>query len=129
MTDWAGACRTNYFRVRDRAAFLDLLELYDLDYDEPERGVFACFDRGAGSAPTRFDETGAEIEIFDEIAPHLAPDHVALFMMAGFQKRRSISSQSVAIHPSGERVWVDINSIVERAITAFGKEAIIDKRF
>lgn len=124
MATWIGACRSNWFRVRDRAAFLALLYLFELDFDEAD-GAFCFMDSGEGGTPSRFSPDGREIEIFDEIAPYLADNETCILFSVGFENRCYLAGQAVAVHASGAQVSLDLCDIAGRARASFGPEAIV----
>jgi hypothetical protein len=129
MANWYGAARTNYFRVKDEAAFkawLDTVPDVGAEPGTEERGGKFCLLANGeyGDFPgERFDEDDFDSTPFDivaELAAHLAEGEVAVFMQAGAEKLRYISGFAIAVNAAGERVELVLDDIYEIAEKRFG---------
>lgn len=114
----------NLFPVRGRQSLIDFLDTYDIEFDG-EDGALTLMDRGEGGMPRRFTDDGDEIEIADEIAPRLARDAVCILYSVGFENRRHLAGQAVAVHAYGKTLWLDLFDIADRARDAFGADVVI----
>ena len=122
MSSYRGASRTNYFQVKDEAAFrawaakwkLKVIEndglVGLLPSEASDEGVFFLFDE-------KLDDSR---DICDEIAGHLADGSVAIVVEAGAQKLCYIGGWAVAINSQGERAQVSLDDIYALAAAKFG---------
>ena len=138
MANWYGTARSNYFRVKDIAAFTAAIEMIsDIKIihgsDEDPTGSVALFETsGEGWAnPTcdvfdGDDEHGdacrnceepeaAHQELSDLVAKHLIDGDVAIFIESGAEKSRYVTGRAIAVNNRGGRVQVDLNDIYELA--------------
>lgn len=123
MANYVGSARSNYFRVRDEAAFSSWVETLPgvvacRDDDEPERFVLLVEESDDGGWPNwRCDEnteTEEEFDIHLEIAEHLAEGEVAILQEVGAEKLRYLVGYAVAVNHRGERLAVSIDDIYEK---------------
>lgn len=130
MADYEAAARTNYFKVKDVEAFTAFISklndcviittaardgdtLYGF-YCETDHGTFPC---------TMYDEethTHTEIDVVDEIAKHLAPNSVAVFMETGHEKMRYVDGWACAVDNSGKQIHIHLTDIYDQAKAVFG---------
>lgn len=140
MANYYESARTNYFRVKDEAAFKAFMdtvpgcEVYGPEKSEnpAKNGAFCVLFTEDGVPSTRFldepNEAGDDYEEFDfmeELAPHLADGSIAVLEASGAEKLRYICGYAVAIDNTGKQVSVNINDIYAKAKKAFGEKAEI----
>lgn len=127
MANWHGTARSNYFRVRDETGFLRWVDglpgvtgsRHGEDGGLGERDERFCLleEDGEGWPGCRHDqETGGvrDIDIVDELWPHLADGEVAVLQESGAEKLRYVTGYAVAVNSRGEILKVDIDDIYER---------------
>jgi hypothetical protein len=121
MANYYATARSNYFRVKDRAAFNEAITtLPDLSVvDDAEGRVALLCDQGDGGGwPSgHFDDNDeyVEADVPAIVAEHLAADEVAVFMEAGAEKLRYVSGSAIAINGAGERREVALRDIYDLA--------------
>src|ERR1700722_7285892 len=101
---WYGSARSNYVRVKDRAAFRHwALSLPDVEIAERD-GAFALLAMGADGGWPSFrdceDEQNLDEEPIDlaaEIAAHLAPGEVCILQEVGADRIRHLSGSAWAV--------------------------------
>jgi hypothetical protein len=127
MANWYGKSRSNYFQVKDRAAFDALMELYEVEVIEKDGGVGFLARTEFGTIPTReAEEEGDDpISLADEIADHLAENQVCVIMEAGAEKLCYVSGFATAISWTGESVNISLDDIYKLAQDEFGGDAQI----
>lgn len=132
MANYTAAAHSNYFRVKDREAFMEWVEsVEDLDcWSEPLDGVehFTLMSTGQGwPSETADRQTGevTEVDVVSGLAGHLAEGSVAVLFESGAEVGRYVFGYGVAVHPSGEVVRMSLEDIYGRARAAFGAEAEI----
>lgn len=127
MANYYAAARSNYFLVKDEAAFRAWADLWDLQ-------IFEC-NKNIGMlaiAPGEFSDDGAwpgwrtveegediEFDAVAEISPHLVEGQVAVLVEAGAEKLRYVSAWTIAIHSSGKHVSLSLNNIYDIAKKKF----------
>lgn len=136
MANYYATARSNYFAVKDAAAFLAWAKSRQLAvWDQAQVDGTLLYAIGpdehddSGSWPTYLydEETDEELEVNvpDELVEHLADGYVAVLMEAGAEKRRYVNGYAVAIHSSGEVVSLSLDDIYQKAKEAFGPVAVI----
>jgi hypothetical protein len=123
MSDWTGGARTNHFKVKDRAAFIEWAMDLDLSILGGKPG-YVGVGTYAGWPTDRYNEATDEFEDFEfvpELAKHLAEGEVAVLMEAGHEKLCYLTGFATAVNWKGDTVSVDINDIYEKA-KALGSE-------
>lgn len=123
MANYYETARTNYFTVKDEAAFRAWAQKWRLEVAEgSDSKTFAVF-------PPRYNEGGFDLydeeeddtlDIADEIAAHLTDDSVAVVMGAGAEKFRYVCGWAVAINSKGERIQLNLDQIYDMALEKFG---------
>lgn len=123
MANYVGSARSNYFRVRDEAAFMRWVETLPgvvarREDDDPERFVLLVEEGDDGGWPNwRCDELTESEEEFDlhsELAEHLAEGEVAVLQEVGAEKLRYLVGYAVAVNHRGEKLAVSIDDIYEK---------------
>jgi len=124
MANYYGSARSNYFRVKDREAFMeDMDKLYGVSISELERddtGRFVLLgnhDDGGDWCVSEDtdDEDYEDVYLPERVAPHLAEHEVAIFIDAGSEKLCYIHGCAVAINSKGESVRIMLSDIYEQA--------------
>ena len=100
MADWSGTARSNYFEVKDLAAFKTWLESHslslledDADLSKPSTKVgftAANTDHGVWPSSIWNEETdeNEEFDLVSELWQHLVEGQVAVLMEVGSEKYR-----------------------------------------
>lgn len=131
MANWIGSARSNYFQVKNEAAFREWAGKRDLHvmegtkgeppepsfgvYSEDEYGGWPSFDQELE------DETGdGRIDLASELATHLKDGEVAVLEEVGAEKLRYLTGVAVAINHTGKIVVVSIDDIYLKAADEFG---------
>ena len=135
MANYIATARSNYFRVKNREAFLEWVETlpdvevvtktttvgisadtyYALLSDDPDNGCFPAW---------RFPEDGSdeiEIDLAQELSEHLVEDSIAILMEAGAEKQRYICGYAIAVNSAGEKVEIFLGDIYLLAAERFGE--------
>lgn len=119
MSDAVATFRTNRFAVEDRAAFetwLDTRIRPNLDDDLTVDWKDGMVLLGAYASPPNHNwDTGEDLDLMAELAPHLAPGSVALLLIAGHEKLRSVFGLAEAVDAQGHRTSLDLHDIMKRA--------------
>jgi len=120
MANYVGYARSNYFRVRDEAAFLCWVEtlagvVARREDGNPERFVILVEDGDDGGWPDRRYHEGVgdeeEIDLHTELAGHLAEGEVAVLEEVGAERLRYLVGYAVAVNHRGEKLAVSIDDI------------------
>ncbi len=127
MANFNGTARSNYFKVKDIAAFDAWVEsvpglvsspagdMQMIYSDDPDEGCFPAY---------YYDEATDEsidIDLISDISEHLADGEVCVLMEAGAEKLRYISGWAVAFDNTDKpAVRVSLNDIYDLAKAAFG---------
>ncbi len=123
MANWYGTARSNYFKVKDTAAFKAEMAKYDVEVLEPsgEEGrlglLSTCPDNG--DWPSYNADTDEDFEFWQVVAPHLADGEVAVLQTIGAEKARYLTGHAVAINNTGTECWVNIDDIYAKAAAMF----------
>ena len=126
MANWTGVSRTNYFQVKDVAAFIEEMDRYPVDLLESEQSDGSTqYGLGAesneGSWPFT-DDKDEEVDFPLVVASHLADGQIAVFVSGGFEKSRYVTGYARAIDNTGKSVHVSIDDMYAKAKEAFGSE-------
>lgn len=129
MANYYEKARTNYFKVKDAAAFQKYLDLFgniDLVVQEKTGQYALLFDEEVGIPCCYYDENGDDVEVdfFGDLASHLTDDSIAVFEAIGSEKMRYLCGYAVAVNSKGERIRVDMDEIYARAREKFGVKEI-----
>lgn len=126
MANYYCAARSNYFKVKDAAAFKAWTEtIIGLGVWEKEDGTFGLYDDGNDSCgwPSWMeDEEGEtfELDLLTELSAHLTEDSVAVLMEAGAEKLRYVRGCANAVNSKGEIVSISLGDIYRLAFDSFG---------
>jgi len=124
MSTYVGVGRTNYFKVKDPAAFKAAIAAVSEEIMVHEHdGIFCLFDQhvdgGGWPAIYETDEEGEEldeqIEIAEFVAQFLEDGWVLIIKEIGHEKYRYCSGWATAINNTGQRRDVNLNDIEELA--------------
>jgi hypothetical protein len=124
MANYYEQARSNYFKVKDRAAFQAFLERFgeavELIEDEKDKNrVGFLAQEGIPSEWVVTDADGMEesvpVDFVSELAGHLADHEVMIVMGTGYEKMRYLVGFAVAINNRKERREVDLANIYELA--------------
>lgn len=131
MATYFAVARSNYFKVKDPAAFRAEADLYNLtvrDAVQPSQraeGLVMVQPDGDGGGWPSFvwdDELGDEVEVDVPalLARHLVEGQVAIIEEVGFEKLRYLCGFAVAVNNRGETRTVHLGDIRGQA-TALGE--------
>lgn len=127
MANYNAVARTNYFQVKDLAAFRQALAPFALEIvakgheGEPQAGeLVAVLSNDEGGWPSSYYDEEMDdyldVDLPIVIAEHLADGEVAIGVEVGFEKLRYLVGFAWAINSKGETRQVDLNdAIVEQA--------------
>ena len=124
MANWYGSSRSNYFRVKDHAAFLKWAEDCGLGVFESRQdtGLFAIHGGEStedGSWPSYDVEHDTEIDLVAELAQHLPEGQVAVLMEVGAEKLRYLTGSAFAINSKGKVAEITLGDIYRKAARTF----------
>jgi hypothetical protein len=123
MANWYGTSRSNYFRVKDKDAFLKWAEVRGLGVfkNEESADLFAIHGGSTddGSWPSYDMEGDTEIDLVAELAEHLAKGQIAVLMEIGAEKLRYLTGVAIAINHKGRVVELTLSDIYRKAARAF----------
>ena len=132
MANYTATARSNYFAVKDAAAFEAWCQERDIKtwqgtHENAGRHAIAPNDTSdSGSWPEYCDDDGDPIEdLCNALAAQLADGEVAVLLEVGNEKLRYLIGTATAVHASGKRVDFCLSEIYTRAREAFGDTAAI----
>lgn len=137
MANYEATTRSNYFRVKDAAAFEAWCTKYGVSFwtrqpaatpNVKEYAITADSGDGSGWPSQRWDDNSEDWEDVDfttELAAHLAPDNIAILLEIGNDKLRYLVGMATAIHPDGRTATVSLADIYDRAQAMFGADVTI----
>jgi hypothetical protein len=126
MANWYGTCRSNYFRVKDEAAFREFVGQFEARLIEKDGKVGFYSEDEFGGVPRYWpDDDDEPVSILDGIAEHLAENSVCVVMEIGAEKACYLTGWAVAIAWTGERTEVQLGDIYAQAQEEFGGDAEI----
>lgn len=122
MANYVGHARSNYFRVRDEAAFLAWVETLPgvVARNGDSSGCFVLLveDADGGGWPNwRYYEDvedEEEMDLHAELAEHLAEGEVAILQEIGAEKLRYLVGYTVAVNHRGETLSVSIDEVYQK---------------
>jgi len=136
MANYYGAWRTNSFRVKSEAKFLEWFQGIDgsaevRDEGDGYRSIFQSSSSDDGSIPTHklvqahglFDSEHVNMDIYSDISEHLRKGEVAVFMEVGHEKLRYLCGYAVAVRSDGKIITVSIDDIYDKIKTEWGMVA------
>jgi hypothetical protein len=124
MANWCGRSRSNYFRVKDEAAFRQWaanLNIYLID-EHAKQSLFAVHlgdSTDDGSWPSCDPETGEEIDFVDQLSKHLVKGQIAVLMTAGAENLRYVTGDAVAVNAQGRVIVLSLSAIYSLAARYF----------
>lgn len=131
MANYTATTRSNYFAVKDEAAFTAWcaqrsLHHWDREEDGQPRRFAISADTGDCCGWPMYDwaDDGSdtvEIDFPEELAQHLAEGEVAVLIEIGNEKLRYLTGCAVAVDHTGETLVVSLDDIYEEAAKAFGR--------
>lgn len=123
MANWYGSSRSNYFRVKDREAFLQWTEKRGLGVFKSDENAehFAIYsaDNDNGSWPSYDPEEDIEIDLVAELAQHLPKGQVAVLMEIGAEKLRYLTGIAIAVNHRGRAAVVSLDDVYRKAARTF----------
>jgi hypothetical protein len=124
MANWYGSARSNYFRVKDRDAFLNWADSHGLGVfkNEESQDLFAVHGGEStddGSWPSYDVEGDTEIDLVAELAQHLPKGQIAVLMEIGAEKLRYLTGVAIAINHKGRVVELTLSDIYRKASRSF----------
>lgn len=125
MANWYGLGRTNYVRVRDRAALDSWIEQIGVSVEIFEKGdliALSGYESDDGDLPSWYeDEDGEEHDDFlgEFVADHLHPEDVLVYMSCGAEKARYASGHASAYMVGKPIVFINLDDIYGIAAKAF----------
>lgn len=108
MANYEAYVRSNYFRVKNEAAFRQWAEGLRLDVPVDEKMPdgeqrFAIYSNDVGGWPQwrepERDEAGDEVDFVAELQDHLADDDVAILLEVGHEKLRYLGGSAQVCTP------------------------------
>ena len=133
MANYTATARSNYFAVKDDAAFKDWCATRDLDVWQGSDDNAARFAIAPGAQcecggwPELMDGDDNEPadDLCESLAQHLREGEVAILLELGHEKLRYLVGAATAVHSSGQRIDLTLAEIYTRARDAFGETAVI----
>ena len=124
MANWCGASRSNYFRVKDEAAFREWamslnIGIFQNNQDAAMFAVHPGEYRGDGSWPSYDYDECEEIHFVNQLSAHLAAGEIAVLMTAGAENLRNVTGDAVAVNPQDQVVSISLNDIYVQAARRF----------
>jgi hypothetical protein len=123
MADWWGFSRSNYFKVKDKEAFLawlsDIGEVSVLHEDD--HGSIAITGENFGGWPTCRGEDCEPFDFAEELSGFLLDGEIAVLIEAGAEKLRYISGAAIAIDSRGKRTELVLADIYAQAEAVLGR--------
>lgn len=134
MANYYEKARTNYFKVKDAAAFQKYLDLFgsiDLVVNEKTGQYALIFDEASG-VPSFYlndDDEDIEVDFIDDVSKHLTDDSILVLQAIGNEKMRYLTGYAVAVNNKGESVSISIDNIYKMAQEKFGVNEISDATY
>ena len=132
MANYYESARTNYFRVKDIAAFIAFMDTVPgSEYHVGKTAdSFCVLFTEEGVPNVRYNEEAPddedpyeEFDFMEELAPHLADGSIAVLQGSGAEKLRYVTGYSIAVDNTGKQVSVNIDDIYALAKKEFGEQA------
>jgi hypothetical protein len=118
MANYYGQARTNYFRVKDEAAFHEWCGRYEISTHPGADGthtILAETEDGSFPYADYEEETGEwiDIDFFSELSKHLAEGEVAIAQTTGSEKLRYLVGVAQAVNSEGDFLEINIDDIYD----------------
>lgn len=128
MANYVSRWRSNWFSVRDRAAFDAWVGRYpSVTVETRDSGQVALFDAHDGDhdgVPSIWldpeTDEWVDVDFLGELSDHLAPDAVAVVMEVGAEKLRYLTGMIDAVRPDGSRLHQSLSSFPDVVEQAWG---------
>ena len=126
MANWYGQSRSNYFKVKNVAAFKAWANALHLHVWSDGDELFALADNSEGFWPRALDckageaEEGIDCDFGAELQGHLADGEVAIPMTTDAEKLRYLTGYAVALNADGRRLDVNLDDIYDKVRAEFG---------
>jgi hypothetical protein len=126
MANYVPIWRSNYFHIKDRATFRNFVNSFDHHVDlamenaDDPTSAIALFqsDSSETGIPTeRIHPTTGDPEDCDfvqELAAHLCDSEVAILQEVGYESRRYLVGDAIAVRSDGQILAVSLNDIYDR---------------
>jgi len=126
MDNYISVWRSNYFHVKDRTAFQNFINTFDHRVDlamenagNPTSAIalFQSDSSETGIPTERINPTTGDTEHCDfvqELAAHLCDGDVAILQEVGYDSRRYLVGDAIAVRSDGQTLTVSINDIYDR---------------
>ena len=120
MANYYEQSRSNYFKVKDKAAFQAFLDRFGgavemIEDDKGRVGFLAQFGIPSTCMLADDGKEPEEVDFVSELAAYLADNEVAVVMANGYEKMRYLVGYAIAINNKKERREVDLAGIYELA--------------
>lgn len=130
MSNYCGAARSNYFRVKDPEAFKAEMTNYNVEvWDRVEENGETLYALGSnddgGDWPSYNSETDEDIDFMEVLAPLVADGEVVVFQCSGAEKLRYIGGHAIAFNNQREYVCVNLDDIYQLAKNKFNVEPTV----
>jgi hypothetical protein len=121
MADWCGSSRSNYFKVKDQAAFKAWLsDIGDVSILQQKDDYFAVAGDSFGGWPTHRGDDCEPFDFAEELSGFLADNEIAVLIETGAEKLRYITGVAVAVDSRGKRTEIHLSDIYTQAAAVFG---------
>ena len=121
MADYYATARSNYFKVRNKRAFIADCEKMGVgvwdDRKDGRVGIHPEDDSGGwpNESWPEGDDDPYEFDVVDVVSAHLADGEVAILFEVGSEKLRYIEGYAVAVNSKGQRRRVNLKNIYKLA--------------
>lgn len=128
MANYIPIARSNYFKVKDVAAFkarFNGMQGMEVTMSDDDTMVGLLCTEGEGAWPSDlFNDRTEEYESYDfieDLRSHLVPGEVVVLMEVGYEKMRYVVGVAQAFTDTGEVIVVTLDDIYNMAKEKFGK--------
>lgn len=120
MANYYGQARTNYFAVKDSAAFETEFADYPVNIitkqvgDQTLYGFLDADDNGGGLSWQKYDDDTddfVDLDYLERIAAHLVEGSVAVLLETGAEKYRHLNGYAWAVNSKGETKQISLDHI------------------
>lgn len=125
MANWYGMSRSNYFRVKDEAAFRTEMEKYDVEVITDSEGRLGLLGCDEGYWPSFDADSYDELDFTEKVSTHLADGEIAVFMTVGNEKARYGTGYAIAFNNKGETEDWCLDRIYDFAEQRWGKRPTV----
>jgi len=125
MADYFATTRSNYFIVKDIAAFKTWAERRQIEIFENKDHPGKTAIVGCETGWPVFDDEGDDSNLVSDLSKHLADNQVAILMEAGAEGLRNVAGLATALDSTGRVVEISLYDIYDLARKTFGPHAEI----